>query len=81
MERGCLCSPTGQKSWTSFFVRAAVAWEEEPALDFVGVSKRLRAGINIERLAGSFDSLEVGEEAAKQAARQQEKEFRPRGYR
>ena len=41
------------------------------------VSERLRAGSNIERLAGSFDSLEVGEEAA----RQQEKEFRPRGYR
>jgi len=80
VERGCFCSPTGQNSWTSFFVRAAVAWEEETSLDFVGVSKRLRAGINIERLAGSFDSLEVGEEAAKQAARQQEKEFRPRGY-
>ena len=81
MERGCFCSPTGQNFWTTFFVRAAVAWEEETPLDFVGVSKRLRAGINIERLAGSFDSLEVGEEAAKQAARQQEKEFRPRGYR
>jgi len=40
------------------------------------LSERLRAGSNIERLAGSFDSLEVGE----QAARQQEKEFRPRGY-
>ena len=42
-----------------------------------GLSERLRAGSNIERLAGSFDSLEVGEAAA----RQQEKEFRPRGYR
>ena len=41
------------------------------------LSERLRAGSNIERLAGSFDSLEVGEAAA----RQQEKEFRPRGYR
>ena len=41
------------------------------------MSERLQAGSNIERLAGSFDSLEVGEVAA----RQQEKEFRPRGYR
>jgi len=40
------------------------------------LSERLEAGSNIERLAGSFDSLEVGEVAA----RQQEKEFRPRGY-
>ena len=56
----------------------SVSWEEETPPDFsTWSSERPRAGVNIERLAGSFDSLEVGEAAA----RQQEKEFRPRGYR
>jgi len=55
----------------------SVSWEEETPPDFSTWSReRLLAGVNIERLAGSFDSLEVGEAAA----RQQEKEFRPRGY-
>ena len=72
-----------QKSERSFFVTAsarviAVCWEEETPPDFfTWLSERPRGGGNIERLAGSFDSLEVGEAAA----RQQEKEFRPRGYR
>ena len=78
------CCWAVEKSETSFFVTGlatvviSVSWEEETPPDFsTWSSERLLAGVNIERLAGSFDSLEVGEAAA----RQQEKEFRPRGYR
>ena len=39
--------------------------------------ERLGAGVKIERLAGSFDSLEV----AAQEVNNQDKNFRPRGYR
>ena len=71
---------------TSFFVIASncnnaigifFTWEEETPPDLVTKGERLGAGVKIERLAGSFDSLEV----AAQEVNHQDKNFRPRGYR